>query len=159
MAKRKVSGVRECAVPQTLFLPPVPSVPVISASSTGGTRGRFDVYQIETGVYAGPRSLGGVLPRLLDLLLGASSCGSRRSARPSPNLYSCSPRWRVCAKIGECYLCQPGASQRMYQRRPPTMVDPDWSFYVSVLLCIGIICRTTWSFRRPVRWPGLPESR
>jgi hypothetical protein len=114
VAKHKVPGVRECAVPQTLFLPPEPSVPVISASSTEGTGGRFDVYQIETGVYAGPRSLGGVLLRLLDLLLGASSCGSSQSARPSPNLYSCSPRWHVCAKKGECYLCQPGASQRMY---------------------------------------------
>jgi hypothetical protein len=113
VAKRKVSGVRECAVPQTLFLPPMPSVPVISASSTEGTEGRFDVYQIETGVYAGPRSLGGILFRLLDLLLWASSCGSRRYAQPSPNQYSCSPRWHLCTKEGECYLCQPVASRRI----------------------------------------------
>ena len=70
MAKRKVSGVRECTVPQTLFLPPVPSVEEAEMTGTEGTGGRFDVYQIETGVYAGPRSLGGVLPRLLDCCLG-----------------------------------------------------------------------------------------
>ena len=54
-----------------LNLLPVPSVPFIPASST---EGRLGVYQIETGVYAALRSLGGGLLRLLDLLLGVSSC-------------------------------------------------------------------------------------